>query len=135
MVHANQLNNESFGIEIENPYAPSLMKNEPEEFRRIQDASWWTWCPDKQDRRYVCPTGAQIKTLTALVPWLCQLTEVPYEFPTWYLSSVQRKIKGWRTGAKPAPGVVAHRDFAKHADGRYPLECLIANKLLPQVAR
>jgi len=37
------------------------------------------------------------------------------------------KIKGWdaKPAAVPGPGVVAHRDFAGHADGRYLLEQLM----------
>jgi len=129
MVHANQLNNESVGIEIVNPYAPSLAKLDSGDVPQVIDANWWTWCPDKNDRRYLCPSPAQLSALRMWVPWLCGKLEIPYEFPTWYLDSTQRKIKGWSIGAKPDAGVVAHRDFGKHADGRWPLEYLIADKL------
>jgi hypothetical protein len=123
MVHGNQLNNTSVGIEIVNPYAPALGKGMNIE---IIPAEWWTWCL-KRDRRYVLPTQAQLDALVILVPWLCDKLGIPLEFPTEYLGPRKRKIKGWKKPplgwrAKPKPGVVAHRDFASHADGRYPLE-------------
>lgn len=129
MVHANQLNKTSIGIEIVNPYAPKIARK-----MNVQTipAEWWTWCPDKKDRRYVLPSQAQLDTLVILVPWLCNLLDIPYEFPTAGLNAKQRKIKGWKTPpmgwrAKPGPGVVAHRDFASHADGRYLLEYLMTH--------
>ena len=109
-----------------NPYAPKLARLP---YQSIP-AQWWTWCPDKRDRRYVLPTPAQMKTLVLVVPWLCGELGIPYEFSTEYLSRKQRKIKGWKIPprAKPGPGIVAHRDFASHADGRYLLEHLIIQK-------
>jgi hypothetical protein len=131
MIHANQLNKTSIGIEIVNPYAPKFAKGMAVE---IIKAEWWTWCPNK-DRRYVLPTREQLKALEILVPWLCKKLGIPLEFPTSHLGPKKRKIKGWRkppkgmkTGiwrAKPKPGVVAHRDFASHADGVYPLHYLM----------
>jgi len=128
MVHANQLNNTSFGIEVVNPYAPMYVNNNL--FDKTMPAEWWTWCPDKNDRRYVMPTDAQMKAVKVLIPWLCELTGVPYVFPTRHLGSGQRHIVGWdaRPKAKPEPGVVAHRDFASHGDGRYMLETLMKDK-------
>jgi|GEM_PF-4529670 len=120
-VHANQCNKTSVGIEIVNPYAPSLVKP----IWGIGDflsAQWWTWCPDKKDRRYVLPHEAQLKTLRYLIPWLCDYLDIPYKFPTRHLNNKQRKIKRWWLRRKPGRGVVAHRDFGRHADGRYPLE-------------
>lgn len=124
MVHANQLNSTSLGIEIVNPYAPILARGMP--YKSIA-AEWWTWCPDRNDRRYVLPTPAQLKTLRIVVPWLCEKLDVPYEFPTQHLNRRQRKVErvGILRKRIPEPGVVAHQDFAKHADGRYPLEYLI----------
>jgi hypothetical protein len=129
MSHANQLNKTSIGIEVVNPYAPKLAKG----MSNIEmiPADWWTWCPDKKDRRYVLPSQAQLATLLKIVPFLCKQLDIPYVFPTAGLNRKQRKIKGWRIPprAKPGPGVVAHRDFASHADGRYLLEYLIKNSL------
>ncbi len=127
MIHANQLNNTSVGIEIVNPYAPSL--NGPTIDSETIPASWWTWTPDRSDKRYVTPTGAQIDALVILVPALCHILQIPYEFPTWHLNRFARKIPRWRLGARPDPGVVAHRDFGSHADGRWPLEQLILASL------
>ena len=129
MVHANQLNDTSVGIEVVNPYAPKIAGK-----MNVQTlpAQWWTWCPDREDRRYVLPSQAQLKTLSILVPWLCDKLGIPYEFPTGHFSKKLRKIKGWRKAplgwrAKPAPGVVVHQDFASHADGRFLLGYLMQN--------
>jgi len=124
MIHANQLNKTSIGIEVINPYAPMLAKGM--NYDTIP-AEWWTWCPDKKDRNYVLPTKKQLETLKILVPFLCKELNIPYEFPTSNLNRKQRKVKrtGWRKQRIPGPGVVAHRDFAKHSDGRYLLETLI----------
>jgi hypothetical protein len=124
MTHANQLNKTSIGIEIVNPYAPSIAKGM--EDLEIIPAKWWTWCR-KKDKRYVLPTTKQLNTLVVLLPWLCKVLGIPLEFPTQYLGPKKRKILGWRKPpigwrAKPKAGIVAHRDFATHADGRYPLE-------------
>jgi N-acetyl-anhydromuramyl-L-alanine amidase AmpD len=123
MVHANQLNKTSIGIEVVNPYAPSIAKG-----MNIQTiaAQWWTWVPKGGSRLYVLPSDAQLKTLRVLIPWLCEQLKIPYIFPTAHLNKKQRKIKRWRLRAKPDPGVVAHGDFASHADGRYLLEDLIS---------
>jgi len=129
MTHANQLNKTSIGIEVVNPYAPKLSIG----MRNIKTipADWWTWCPDKIDRRYVLPSEAQLQTLLKIVPFLCQQLGIPYVFPTVGLNKKQRKIKGWMLPprAKPGPGIVAHRDFASHSDGRFLLEYLISHSL------
>jgi hypothetical protein len=125
MIHANQLNSTSIGVEIVNPYAPSIAGNKMR-YNTIP-AQWWTWCPDKNDRRYVLPTDAQLETLKILVPWLCQILGIPYVFPTKDLNTKNRQVKGIGPFRRPKPGVVAHRDFASHSDGRYPLEYLISN--------
>lgn len=124
MTHANQLNKTSIGIEVVNPYAPKIARGM--EFDAIP-AEWWTWIADKKDRRYVLPTAAQLITLERIVPFLCDKLGIPYEFPTAHLNRSNRKIKGWRIPPRkrPAPGVVAHQDFGKHADGRYLLEHLM----------
>lgn len=124
VVHANQLNKTSIGIEVVNPYAPKTAKYTV----KTIPAKWWTWLKDKKDKRYVLPTDAQLETLTVLLPWLCEQLNIPYAFPTWYLNRRQKKIKFWRLRAKPEAGIVAHRDFHKHADGRYLLEyVMLAN--------
>jgi hypothetical protein len=127
MIHANQLNKTSIGIEVINPYAPILGSGL--RFKTIP-AQWWTWCPDKNDRRYVLPTAAQLKTLKVLIPFLCEKLKIPYVFPTAGLDKKHRKVPrtGWRHRRMPSSGVVAHRDFSKHSDGRYLLEYLIKQK-------
>lgn len=128
MVHANQLNKTSIGIEVVNPYAPKLARGM--DFETIP-AEWWTWLADKNDKRYVLPTQAQLDTLVKIVPFLCKKLGIPYVFPTIGLGPQKPKIKGWQfpPRAKPGAGVVAHRDFASHADGRYLLEYLIRRSL------
>jgi len=136
MVHANHLNNTAIGIEVVNPYAPSIAKGM--DFDTIP-AEWWTWCPKikgkkERDRRYVLPTEAQLKALSILIPFLCEKLGIPYEFPTADLNKKNRKVKktGWRMKRTPGPGVIAHQDFATHADGRYLLEYLIKQTQLSE---
>lgn len=143
MVHANQLNKTSIGIEVVNPYNPIYAAGD----YNTTDAEWWTWIPSKKNtpgvkkllkrkgwekvpRKYVVPTDEQMNTIKLIVPWLCRELGIPYKFPTAYLNKKQRKIKGWnrKPRAKPGEGVVAHRDFASHADSRYILEKLIEAK-------
>jgi len=121
MVHANQLNSTSIGIEIVNPYAPSLAKGVKNV--KFLPAEWWTWCIGG-DRRYVCPTDAQLEVLYTLVPWVCRQLEIPIEFPTRNLGPKKRRVFGWQLRAKPESGIVAHQDFSSHSDGRFPLEYL-----------
>jgi hypothetical protein len=121
MVHANQVNPTSLGIEVVNPYAPAYARKP---FGPTLQAQWWTWVPAGGVKAYVLPTPTQLMVLKALVPWLCGALGIPVAFPTAGLGPKLRKIPGWdrRPAAVPGPGVVAHRDFANHADGRYPLE-------------
>jgi hypothetical protein len=121
MVHANQCNATSIGIECVNPYVPSYARKP---FWVTIPAEWWTWVPEGGAPVYVLPTPVQMAVLKALVPWLCGMLGIPHAFPTLGLSARQRKIAGWdrRPAAVPVPGVVEHASFASHADGRYPLE-------------
>lgn len=129
MIHANQLNGTSIGMEIVNPYAPKIARGMSD--IQFIPAEWWTWLADKKDKRYVLPTQAQLDTLIKVVPFLCNLLGIPYVFPTAGLNAKNKKIKGCLVPprAKPGPGIVAHRDFASHADGRYPLEYLLRHSV------
>lgn len=129
MTHANQLNATSIGIEVVNPHAPKCAGNMA--YQSIP-AEWWTWVPDKSSKIYVLPTDAQLHTLRVIVPFLCKQLGIPYEFPTKDLNAKKRKIMGWKAPpmgwyAKPDAGVVAHQDFANHADGRYLVQHLMQN--------
>lgn len=142
MVHANQLNKTSIGIEVVNPYNPVYATGKYD----VIPAEWWTWVPSintpgvrkllkikgwkKVPVEYVVPTDEQMNTIKFVVPWLCRELGIPYEFSTAYLNKKQRKIKGWnrKPRAKPDAGVVCHQDHASHADGRYILEKLIEAK-------
>ncbi len=150
MVHANQLNNTSVGIELVNPYN-NIYIIDPNIWAKTIPAKWWTWVPSLKTKsginksverllkrrglrsvpkRYVVPTESQILAMRLFVPWLCEIIGVPYEFPTAWLNKKQRKLPGMKRRPKPVPppGVIAHRDFSKHADGRYLLEDLIKNQ-------
>lgn len=150
MVHANQLNDVSFGIEVVNPYSPIYVKDDDIWTRRIE-RQWWTWIPSLRNKygvdrgivkllrkkgltnvplEYVTPTDMQMRALELLVPWLCNVTGVPYRFPTKGLNRRKRKIPGLnlRPRGKPGPGVVAHSDFSSHADGRYIIERIMDEK-------
>jgi len=121
--HANQLNGTSVGCEMVNEYYPSNTKRAGAE---VIGASWWTHTKKGLTRGYVTPTQRQMETAAMVIPWVCTLLDgLPLDFPTADLSSKKRRIKGWKDGAKPAPGIVAHRDFSSHADGRYVLESLL----------
>lgn len=129
MIHGNQLNATSIGIEVVNPHAPQCAGGL--NYQTIP-SEWWTWVPDKTRKEYVLPTDAQLRTLKIIIPWLCEKLEIPYVFPTKDLNAKKRKIIGWKAPpmgwyAKPNAGVVAHQDFANHSDGRYLLEYLIKN--------
>jgi len=126
MVHANQINDTSIGVEIVNPYAPKYVRDESIWSKFIK-ALWWTWCPDKKDRRYVLPTDRQMAAIRLLVPWICKLTGIPFRFPTKGLNKKKRQIEGltMKPKGRPGPGIVAHRDFASHSDGRYVLNDFI----------
>ena len=122
-VHANQCNARSVGIELINPYYPARLK---EPFSRLAPAQWWTHCRKGAPRGYVLPTTWQMAALFDLLPKVCAATGVPLAFPTVdgpeALSAEKPRILGWRDRATPPPGIVAHRDFATHSDGRWPLE-------------
>lgn len=134
MIHANQLNGTSFGCEVVNPYSPLYVIDSGLWWNTIE-RRWWTWVPsiktpgvvELMKRRgmtevpklYVTPTESQMKFMRMFVPWVCEQTGVPYVFPT------KEMKKGSPDYRMPGPGIVAHQDFAAHADGRYMLEDLI----------
>jgi hypothetical protein len=129
--HGNQLNATSVGIEVVNPYRPEYARNPR---GPVLPAQWWTWVPPGHERTYQAPLGVQVAIVKALVPWLCEVMGIPYEFPTKGLNAKARQIAGWKAPplgwyAKPGPGVVAHRDYASHSDGRYLLEQVMGGTL------
>jgi hypothetical protein len=125
--HASQCNPVSVGMEVVNPYRPELASDP---HGPIIAAPWWCWVPKGEKRLYCCPTDVQMAVALALVPWLCGQIGVITRYPTRDLDRKKQQITGWRKpplgwSAKPGPGIVAHRDFASHADGRYLLERLM----------
>lgn len=122
-VHGNQLNRTSIGFEWVNPYYAKRLKAP---FTETLEREWWTHVPNKYPKLYVKPTQAQLRSAELVVPWLCGQLGIPFEFPTANLSSRKRRITGWDDKkAKPKAGIVAHRDFSAHSDGRFPLEQLM----------
>ena len=123
-IHANQLNSTSVGIEIVNPYYPTKW-GDP--WFVLEPAKWWCHVKKGGEAQWVAPTEKQIAACEALVRWLCQeIPSIPLAFPTEDLGPRKTRIKGWKDKAKPEPGIVAHRDFASHADGRGILERLFS---------
>jgi hypothetical protein len=120
--HANQLNSSSIGIEIINPYYPHLW-GDP--WIVLEPDQWWTHNKRGGEKGWVAPTEKQIQSCRELVIWLCENIEsLPLCFPTKELGPRKTRIKGWKDREKPEAGIVAHRDFASHADGRGILERL-----------
>jgi len=125
--HGGRCNRFGIGICTLNPYYPRLLDTPTEKkFYSTIPAPWWAHCENKKDKRVVVPNKLQLQTLVNLIPFLCELLGVPLEFPTRHLNAKQRKIKYYRLpGRRPAPGIIAHRDYSSHADGRFALEFLI----------
>lgn len=140
MVHANQCNDYSIGMEVVNPYS-RLYARPP--FGEFEPPQWWTWTPSAKQpdvaallkakgltavpRGYVLPLPAQVDANRLLVPWVCGLVGIPIAFPTAGLNAKHRRVAG-----VPAPGIIAHQDIITarpHADGRYLLERLMAEVL------
>ena len=122
--HAGQANAISVGMEVVNAYRPESAQDPR---GPVLPAEWWTWVPKGQARLYQAPTDAQVRVACALVPWLCQVLEIPLLFPTAGLDARHPHIAGWRKSpfgwsAKPGMGVVEHSSFSSHADGRYLLK-------------
>ena len=133
LVHANQMNDDSFGIEVVNPYNPAYAKSP---FDIVIDGPWWCWKPKNRERAYTLPTAEQMRAIYPLVRFLAsEIPDLPLDFPTADLSARNRRIKDWDKGAKTGPGIVAHRDFASHADGRYLLEHCIEQDRKPMHER
>ena len=125
--HANQCNSVSVGMEVVNAYRPEITRDPHGD---IVPSEWWTWVPKGQPKTYVTPTKIQMDVARIFVPWLCGVLQIPITFPTISLNAKKSQISGWKKfpkgwSAKPGPGIVAHRDFSSHGDGRYMLEDII----------
>lgn len=128
-VHGNQLNASSVGIEIVTPYLSGYLAPGSLWTRTIKPTKelWYLWRHDADGDSvvddYVPPTEPQIEACAKLIRKLTEsISTIPLSFPTAHLSAWVRRIEGWDKGAKPDAGIVAHRDYASHADGRYILE-------------
>ena len=128
--HAGQANGISIGMEIVNAYRPESVRGP---HGPVIPAEWWTWVPKGATREYVCPIDVQMRVALALIPWLCNQLGILVVFSTRDLCKKKPRITGWKKpplgwSAKPGPGIVAHQDFSKHADGRFILESLMAQE-------
>lgn len=133
VTHASQLNHESVGCEWVNPYNPKWAKPP---FDEVIPAPWWCWVPKDAQPLYTLPTPAQMVAVVHLTKFLTDhLPDLPLIFPTASLGPGNGRIKNWKKPRrkKPeTPGIVAHRDFSSHADGRYLLEHLM--RVIQEVA-
>jgi hypothetical protein len=122
VTHASQLNRESVGCEWVNPYNPKWARHP---FDSVIPAPWWCWVPKNAEPLYTLPTTPQLVAAFHLSKFLvASLPDLPMIFPTADLGPRNGRIKDWQKPhrRKPGAGIVAHRDFSSHADGRYLLE-------------
>jgi hypothetical protein len=112
LIHGNRLNKWGIGICVINPYYPHLVAGK--EGFEIIPSEWWT----HGKYGYVLPTQAQLESFRKVVGFLCPLLEVPFSFPTKHLNKKKRKVGILE---RIDPGIVAHGDYSKHTDGRYPM--------------
>lgn len=120
LTHASQLNSGSVGCEWVNPYNPKWAKPP---FDEVIPGPWWCWVPENAKALYTVPTRAQLLSALHLCRFLpTVLPDLPLDFPTQNLGPGRGRIPNWSKRACPGPGIVAHRDFDDHADGRYILE-------------
>jgi len=122
--HGGRLNPNAIGVVFLNGYYPNLSYPGQD----IIKPEWWTHCPKGRTKGYADLSYAQLRTAERLFPFLANFFGIPYEFPTRHLNAGQPRIKLWRLRAKPEPGIVAHRDYSKHADGRRVVEHLISQE-------
>lgn len=123
--HGGKANRTGIGIVTLNPYYPHLVNTDEEKsLYKLAPAQWWTHVLNG-DRRYAQLTSMQLDVIEKLVPFICEQLDIPYTFPTRDLNKRKRKSRGWLLPrVLPKPGVIAHRDYSRHADGRYALEHL-----------
>ncbi len=126
--HGGQCNKTGIAICICNAYYPHLNKDHSPEM----PAQWWTHVLKNKPARYVRPTIAQIDALDELITELCFTSGIRKVFPTAHLNRKQRRIKKWWARMRPESGIVAHRDYAGHSDGRWPLEQIIKRNETPK---
>ena len=123
LVQANYLNDSSAGVEVTTPYNPKF-GGAP--WTRVIAGPWWCWKPRNAEKVYSVPTRVQLAATMTLCRMMARYcTDLPWEFPTQNLNARKTRIDGWREKVAPGPGIIAHRDFASHADGRYLLEHVI----------
>ena len=111
LAHAGRHNGPSVGVEVVNPYYPTLLRPGLPWSRTI--AAVWA-----HRGRYVLPTPAQAEACATLIGWLTSDGASGLSIPrTWIGHADGRLALGRVAGAEQRrPGVYAHHYFA-HADG------------------
>lgn len=108
--HASEHNPRSIGIEVVNPYYPSLMPRGGPWSRTIS-APW----ADKGV--YVVPPMDQLEALAILVDWLVTDKAVGISIPRTWIGTKDQKLSMGATSAS-GPGIYAHHYFG-HMDGSF----------------
>jgi hypothetical protein len=113
LAHAGGHNGPSVGVEVVNPYYPTVLQ-EGLPWGRVIDAPW------AHRDRYVLPTPEQAEATAKLMDWLTSPKAGQLEIPRTWLGLRGGKITLGRTpdGETRQPGVYAHHYFG-HADGAW----------------
>jgi hypothetical protein len=114
--HAKGMNDIGIGIEFVNPYCSDLIPLSKCKKYECIDPQWWTW-KNSMGSKYVLPFQGQIESGLLLVKYLIDEYGIEVKFPS---IGIREKIPC----SDIKSGIVAHRDFGKHADGRYILESI-----------
>jgi len=108
------MNELGIGIEIVNPYCSDLVPKSKILKYDYMEPQWWTWKKSEKSK-YALPFSGQIESCILLVKYLIDEYGIEIKFP-----SINKKDKIDCSEIKG--GIVSHRDFGKHADGRWILE-------------
>jgi len=113
LAHAGSHNRASVGIEVVNPYYPSLLKP-CLPWSEVIDAPW------AHKGKYVLPTPAQAEATALLVAWLTSPAVCGLNIPRDWLGLADGRLAMGRVEAagRRRPGIYAHHYFG-HADGAW----------------
>ena len=116
--HVGKHNGVSVGIEVVNPYYPSLMP-QGGPWKDTIDAPWAHALPGTA-KRYVLPTRAQAEVCAVLAEWLTSAPAPGLEITrTWPGLQGTVFLLGPLADTKPRSGVWAHHQVGGHADGAW----------------
>ena len=113
LAHAGGHNGPSVGVEVVNPYYPTVLQ-EGLPWGRVIEAPW------AHRDRYVLPTPEQAEATASLIGWLTSPKARRLKIPRTWMGLRDGKITMGRTpdGDTRQPGVYAHHYFG-HADGAW----------------